>query len=739
MRFELWLLAVCCVGIGVRPVVAVDAPLPRELWTTSNIKGSPEPPSPYRTEAIFPTLRFDEPLEITAVPGAKQLAIVERHGKIFLIENQPDSRQKTLLIDVGRPAYGLAFHPDFQRNRKFYVTSILDPQKNTAEGTRVSEFTFPVGSQQADRASERVLIEWPSGGHNGGCLRFGPDGMLYISTGDGSGIADELQTGQDLSDLLGSMLRIDVDHPQQGKTYAVPKDNPFVGLSGARSEIWSYGHRQVWKFSFDSPTGQLWAGEIGQDLWEMIYLIQKGGNYGWSVQEGSHPFRPARKLGPSPILKPIVEHAHVDFRSITGGYVYHGQRLPELRDAYIYGDFDTGKVWSLRYVDGKVAEHRELVDTSLRVIAFAQDATGEVFILDFAGGIHRLVKAPPPSADAPKFPRLLSQTGLFSSTRDHKPAKGLLPYTVNSPLWSDGAAKDRFLALPGNSQIEFDAVVYPQPPPGAPAGWRFPDGTVLVKTFSLELEAGNPQSQRRLETRVLHRELVPGNDDEYGAQVWHGYTFVWNDEQTDAELLESKGLDRVYEIKDAQAPGGKRQQTWHFPSRAECTLCHTMSAKYVLGIDTLQMNKQHNYGSFAGNQLDVMNRMGMFTKPLPKPVAELPKLVNPKEATAKTDDRARSYLHANCAHCHRKWGGGNAEFHLLAVHPLAETGTVNVRPGQGNFGLADARYITPGKPEQSLIAFRMNKTGLGRMPHVGSNEVDREAVKLIEEWIRELK
>lgn len=739
MRFESCSLAVCCVVAWTSLAVAAETLLPREQWTTSNIKGSPEPPSPYRTEAIFPKVRFDEPLEITAVPGAKQLAVLERRGKIFLVENQGAASEKKLFLEVGRSAYGLAFHPDFQRNRKFYVTSILNTQETTPKGTRVSEYMWPAGATEADPKSERVIIEWPNGGHNGGCLRFGPDGMLYISTGDGSGIADELQTGQDLTDLLGSMLRIDVDHPDKSGKYSVPSDNPFVGMANARPEIWSYGHRQVWKFGFDPPTGQLWAGEIGQDLWEMIYLIQKGGNYGWSVQEGTHSFRPARKLGPTPILKPIVEHAHVDFRSITGGYVYHGQRLPELKDAYVYGDFDTGKVWSLRYVDGRLTEHRELVDTSLRVIAFAQDAAGEIYILDFAGGIHQLVKAPPPSADAPKFPQLLSQTGVFESTRDHKPARGLFPYTVNSPLWSDGAAKTRYLALPGDSQIEFDVVVYPQPPPGAPAGWRFPDGTVLVKTFSLDLEAGNPKSERRLETRILHRELVPGNDDEYGAQVWHGYTYVWNDEQTDATLLDAKGLDRTFEIKDSQAPGGKRQQTWHFPSRAECTLCHTMSAKYVLGIDTLQMNKSHNYGSFAANQLDVMNRMGMFTKPLPKPAAELPKLANPQDATATVDSRARSYLHGNCAHCHRKWGGGNAEFHLLAVHPLSETGTVNVKPGQGNFGLEDARYIAPGKPEQSLVAFRMNKTGLGRMPHVGSNVVDRDAVKLVEQWIRELK
>lgn len=192
-----------------------------------------------------------------------------------------------------------------------------------------------------------VLLEWPSGGHNGGGLKFGPDGMLYLGTGDGSGIADSLETGQDLSDLLGAILRLDVDHAEGGKNYAIPKDNPFLKTPGARPEIYAYGLRQPWRFSFDAKTGDFWCGDVGQDLWEMVYKIQRGGNYGWSVREGKYPFRPDRKLGPSPILPPLIEHHHADFRSITGGFVYHGSRLPELKGGYIYGDFDTGRIWGL--------------------------------------------------------------------------------------------------------------------------------------------------------------------------------------------------------------------------------------------------------------------------------------------------------------------------------------------------------------------------------------------------------
>jgi uncharacterized repeat protein (TIGR03806 family) len=716
----------------------------RELWTTGNLHGSPEPPDPYHVEDAFPQLKFFEPTSVGLVPGTNRFAVATRPGKLYTFPIERDVREAKLLIDIGRKAYGIAFHPQFAENGVFFVTTI-DNGSDKATGNRL--LRFRVRDQQqlvADPASEQVLLHWPSGGHDGGCIRFGPDGYLYLSTGDGSGIADELQTGQKIDDLLGTILRIDVDRPAGDKPYSIPSDNPFVNVAGARGEIWSFGHRQVWKFSFDPPTRRLWAGEVGQDLWEMIYLIRRGGNYGWSVREGDHPFRPERPRGPGEFERPIIEQPHSDFRSITGGYVYQSARLPELKGAYIYGDYDTGRVWSLRYEEdadgrsGKVIEHRQLATTQVRLVEFAQDTAGEVYLVDFAGGgLHRLVKMPV-QADQREFPRKLSQTGLFSSTKDHLPAKGLIPYSVNAALWSDGAEKDRFLALPGDSQIEFDTVVYPHGPEYPDRGWRFPDGAVLVKTFSLDTRAGDATSHKRLETRILQHRKMPGNDDEYGAQYWYGYTYVWNDEQTDAELLGAGGLDREFSIDDPAAPGGKRLQKWHFPSRAECTLCHTMAAKYALGLTTLQMNKDHDYGGTLANQLATLAHLGVFKAPLPKSPAELPRLVDYHDASQDRHLRARSYLHANCAHCHRKWGGGNAEFELQASIPLTASKAVNVPPGQGLFGLADPKIITPGDPSRSLLLHRMQLTTLGRMPHIASSVVDRSAVELLKVWLKDL-
>ena len=744
-RINCIILACCVVVISQQQSASARKPErkatgieKRVPWTTSRVQGTPDPPRPYRTQLAFPDLKFTEPLEVTQVPGTKLLGVAERGGVIYLCR-AANKHGKTKLIDVGRVVYGLAFHPKFATNGQFFVSTVKKDAPDLEDGSWLIRFTAKRTGEtwSTDPKSAEVLLKWPSGGHNGGCLRFGPDGYLYMATGDGSGIADLRKTGQDVSDLLGSILRIDVNRPTGTHKYSNPPDNPFVGKASARPEIYSYGHRQVWKFSFDRM-GQLWAGEVGQDLWEMIYLVQKGGNYGWSVSEGNHPFRPARAKGPTPILKPLIEHSHNDFRSITGGYVYEASRLKELRGHYIYGDYDTGRVWGLRYSNGKVTQHRELVDTQFRVVAFAQAHDGEVYVLDWVGGqLHRLVRNPPSPANTPKFPRKLSETGLFASTARHTPKAGVIPYSVNAPLWSDGAVKDRFLALPGTTRIEYNDVTYPQPAPGSRPGWRFPDGTVLVKTFSLDLKEGDPTSRRRLETRILHHERLVGDDDSVGTQVWHGYTYVWNDKQTDAELLDSNGLDRTFTVTGTD--GSERKQKWHFPSRAECTLCHTMSAKYVLGLNTLQANRDHVYGDAVANQLDTFSHIGLFTKPLEKTTKDEERLIDYRDESEPLDQRARSYLHANCSHCHRKWGGGNAEFQLLASQALSESGTINVAPGQGKFGLADARILAPGDPQRSMVLHRMKLQGLGRMPHVASNVIDKDAVKLIANWIKSLK
>jgi len=748
-------------------------------WTTSRIKGFPEPPPPYTTEPAFPRLpKFEEPLELVQAPGTDRLFVAGRWGKIWSFVNKKDVDKADLALhlqdadDNGKPrkqvVYGMTLHPKFADNGHLYISWIPNPEKDrNPTGSRVSRFTVKGSPPVIDRKSETVIFEWPNGGHNGGGMKFGPDGYLYIVTGDGSGIADELNIGQDISSVHAKLLRIDVDNPDKGepggvsprRNYSIPKDNPFVGVKGARPEVYAYGLRQLWRFSFDRKTGDCWGGDVGQDLWEMVYKIQKGGNYGWSVQEGTYPFRPERKKGPTPILKPVVEISHADFRSITGGFVYHGKRLPELRGRYIYGDFDTGRVWShheaiadshkiIKNPDGTVTRKafvdkrsvdQELARTTFRIVSWGEDADGELYLVDFTGGgLHQLVKSNKKD-DSAAFPRKLSETGLFASTKDHEPASGLIPYSVNAQLWGDHAVKDRFIAIPGDGQIGFDEITYPQPSPGSTPGWRFPDGTVLVKTFSMDMERGNPKSRKRLETRLLHFQQFPGTQ-EYGDQYWRGYTYVWNDEQTDAVLLDANGKDLPLAIKDAKAPGGIVKQNYRVPSRAECTLCHTNAAKFALGVSTMQMNRDHEYaGGIVANQLETLSHIGVFSKKLPMSAAKLPKLADYQDASHPIDVRAKSYLHSNCGHCHIKWGGGNAEFKLLTTLDVKDMGILGVPPAHGNFGIKGAKLVAPGHPEQSILYQRMTMTGLGRMPHIGSRVVDVPAARLVHDWIKGMK
>jgi uncharacterized repeat protein (TIGR03806 family) len=746
----------------VKKAYGLDKRVP---WTTSRIQGSPEPPPPYTTELAFPKLpKFEEPLDLTYAPGTNRLFVAERWGKIYSFVNKKDVDRADLALEfkgarnskgeqMKQVIYACTLHPKFKDNGYIYVTWIPNPEtEGLPKGSRVSRFTVAGEPPTIDRATEKVIFEWPNGGHNGGCLKFGPDGCLYLVTGDGSGIADESNIGQDLSSISAKLLRLDVDNPPPGKAYGIPKDNPFVNRPGARPEVYAYGLRQLWRFSFDRKTGDLWGGEVGQDLWEMIYKVEKGGNYGWSVMEGTHPFRPERQKGPTPILQPVIEHPHSDFRSITGGFVYRGKRLEELAGHYLYGDFDTGRIWSFRCEEEitrpsrkipggdeivkfpRAVNHRELARTTYRIVSWGEDAAGEIYFLDFTGGgIYQLVKAAKRD-DSAKFPRKLSETGIITSTKDHQVAPGLIPYSVNAQLWGDHSVKDRFLGIPGLGQIGFDEITYPQPSPGAPPGWRFPDGTVLVKTFSIDMERGNPKSRKRLETRVLHFQQFPGTQ-EYGDQYWRGYTYVWNDAQTDAELLDERGADTLLKIKVGDQVV---EQNYRFPSRAECTLCHTNAAKFALGVSTMQMNRDHDYGGVVANQLATLEHLGVFTKPLPAPPDKLPRLVDYDDETATVEQRARSYLHSNCAHCHMKWGGGNAEFKLLATLDVKDMGIVNVPPAHGAFGIDGANLLVPGSPEKSLILHRMALTGLGRMPHVGSRVVDERAVRLVREWIKAL-
>lgn len=287
---------------------------------------------------------------------------------------------------------GLAVDPHV--DGQFYVYySAANPRRSVVSRFNYGSEGRPAEGKPADLDSELVIleIEQPYSNHNGGQIAFGPDGYLYIGLGDGGSAGDPQGNGQDTSTLLGSILRIDVSGSTEARPYAIPPDNPFVDSAGARPEIWAYGLRNPWRFSFDRETGELWAGDVGQNEWEEIDIIERGGNYGWNVLEGNHCFRPRDNCDREGRIPPVWEYS-LDGApcSVIGGYVYRGDAIPWLRGAYVYGDFCSGKVHGLRHHNGQVTDHKELADTGLRIMSFAEDKDGELYLLSQREGIFRL-------------------------------------------------------------------------------------------------------------------------------------------------------------------------------------------------------------------------------------------------------------------------------------------------------------------------------------------------------------
>ncbi|MCA9192513.1 MAG: PQQ-dependent sugar dehydrogenase [Planctomycetales bacterium] len=350
-------------------------------------------------------------MELTpASDGSNRLFAAAQSGEIFVFENRPDVESSALFLNLHEQVnqwdapganeqglLGFALHPKFKDNRQFFVCY------TAADDDRTVVSRFKVSSNNPDLAdpnSEEVLLEikQPFKNHNGGSIEFGPDGYLYIALGDGGFRNDPMKSGQDRSKLLGKILRVDVDSKANGKAYGIPADNPFVNVEGTAPEVYAYGMRNPWRIAFDKKSGRLWAGDVGQELWEEVDVIVKGGNYGWSSREGTHAFgnREPRSDVSAPI-EPIWEYDHGVGKSITGGRVYNGSRLPELAGKYLYADYVSGSVWALTLdaASGKAIRNEQVIESGIPVLAFGEDLNGEVYYtVDSARGecIFRFVK-----------------------------------------------------------------------------------------------------------------------------------------------------------------------------------------------------------------------------------------------------------------------------------------------------------------------------------------------------------
>lgn len=707
-------------GGGPAPEPEPPAPPPaepygltsREPLAALNLPSTRVELGDYSLVDAFPRLDFDNALLVAAVPGEERLVVVQQDGRVYAFDDSPEADSRDTVLDLsGRVVFageqgllGLAFDPRFPDNRYFYVHySVEGPRRSV-----ISRFTWPEGGAAAP-ASEKVILEvgQPYANHNGGMLAFGPDGYLYIALGDGGSGGDPLNHAQDRSTLLGALLRVDVHPADPEAPYALPPDNPLLDEPGARGEIYAWGLRNPFRFSFDRQGGDLWLGDVGQGDIEEIDRIASGGNYGWRVFEGSRRYDDsANTLPDSAFTPPVFEYDHSQGASVIGGYVYRGSATPSLYGRYLYADFVSGTIWALTLENGQVARNDAIASAS-RPTAFGETGDGEVLLVTRQHGLYTLRD----SADSGTLPTRLSRTGLFSDLATLTPASGLVEYDVQHPFYSDGASKRRWVAIPDGETVTFD-------PEGS---WRFPVGTVLVKHFSIDLVENDPTSNRRLETRLLIH-----TDD-----GWQGFTYRWDSEQRDARLLGGRESEM---LSIRRADGGTREQRYDYPGRGDCLACHTGAAGSVLGLNAAQLNGDRDYGAVVDNQLRSWNHIGLFDVDIGDP-GQYASHPRPGDGDASVERRARVYLDVNCSQCHRPGGDTGVELDLRHGTALADTGALDAPPQRGDLGVSGARIIAPGDRERSVLWLRMQRLDETRMPPLASHVVDEQGLETVGRWI----
>ncbi|MBB6092582.1 putative repeat protein (TIGR03806 family) [Povalibacter uvarum] len=603
---------------------------------------------------------------------------------------------------------GMAFHPDFPTDNRVFLSYTL-----RVGGQLLSRISSFPSTATALGATETVLltVNQPEDNHNGGDIHFGPDGYLYIGLGDGGGGGDQhgsIGNGQRLTTMLGKMLRIDVDG---SSPYAIPSDNPFASgsrcppegrSSGNCPEIYAWGFRNPWRWSFDRGSGELWVADVGQGQWEEVNTVGRGGNYGWRCREGAHDYSAGTTgCDSAALIDPVTEYDHSLGTAITGGYVYRGPQNTTLKGRYLFGDSGSGRIWAWlpeRATPQAPRAPTQLADTSLSIVSFGEGNDGELYVVNY-NSLHRIVFQAP--AGGGTVPTSLSATGCVSASDAKQPAAGLIPYAINAPFWSDGATKNRWIGLPDGQNITVQSS----------NDWDFPNGTVLMKNFTV--------GTRLIETRLFMRHP---NDSS-----WGGYTYAWNDAQTDATLV-TGGTTR-------DIGNGQR---WIYPSEGQCVQCHTNAAGGSLGLETAQLNRDFLYPQTGrtANELFTLNHIQTLTPAITDPGAQ-PRMPDPADTSASLNDRARAYLHTNCSQCHRQGGPTPSTMDLRYTTPLAQTNACNAPPQAGDMGLgASARLIAPGNATNSIVVNRVNRRrDANAMPPVGSDQIDTAGVALLTQWI----
>jgi glucose/arabinose dehydrogenase len=704
------------------------------------------PATAYALEPAFPGLGdFGVLSGIDSAPGeSNRLFVVERAGRIYAITNiqNPSNAVKLLYLDISDAVTsnnelgmkGLAFHPGFATNRMFYVTYC------TTQGTvRLSRFLQSVGNPNAaDMASELVMLEQTNDGliHNIDDANFGNDGYLYVGFGDEDFVANTQVITQD---IWSTIIRIDPDkrpgnpepnpHPAVRTNasglayYSIPADNPFLGITQfhgvavnpatVRTEMFAVGFRNPWQFSFDRETGELWVGDVGNASWEKVCVVTAGWNSGWAYYEGTYP-GPLTPPGGLVYNPPQWEYFHDNNSpyggsAVIGGQVIRGSYYPDLVGAYVFGDFVSGNIWSLVRL-GPTTLVQRIIGQPL-VSSYAIDPSNESLLMTSyePGSILRLVL----SAASRPFPQKLSETGVFADLSDLAPNPGVVAYGLNLPFWSDYARKQRWFALTNLT----DGLGYHRDDP-----WTTPTGMVWVKHFDMEMDRGNTNSLRRIETRLLVR----------GTNGTYGVSYRWSTNGSEAFLVPEPGEALLLTITNNGIPVA---QNWSFPSRSACLFCHTAVAGHGLSFSARQLNRPGELAGITGNQLDLLAAAGFFTNAVDD-ARTVPRHVRPGETNFSLEVRARSYLAVNCGYCHSgvsspipsQWDG-------RAHTPLSSCGIIRAS-AVDNGGNTNQLLVVPGSVNHSIIWNRIAvSNGFTRMPPLASSVTDPEGIQLIADWI----
>lgn len=638
--------------------------------------------------------------------------VLRQAGLILRFDNLGSANQLTEVLNIDDRVdssggemglLGVAPHPDFINNRYVFLYYSGRAANNDIE-TRVARYTVK-SDGTFDRASELIILNFsrPFSNHVGGQLAFDQQGYLYIASGDGGSGGDPFNNGQNLNVLLGKILRIDINNTANGNNYAIPGNNPFVGVANTRPEILAYGLRNPWRFSFDKITDDLWVGDVGQNAWEEVNLVTRGGNYGWGEMEGDFCYSGRPQCSTANKIKPVYATSqNTGACSVIGGFVYRGAAYPAAYGKYFYTDYCEHTMRSITQGANstiKLASHGNL---SVSIVSFAQDNKGELFALGQGSSGQQIYKlqATSSAAQAGSMATKLSETGCVNKAKPTEAASGLIPYSVNSPLWSDGADKQRYLSLPNNTQVTLTSN----------GDFNFPIGSVLMKHFKF--------GEKFVETRLFaHGELG-----------WQGFSYEWNDAQTDATLL-SAAKDKM-----------TNNVNWHFPSSGQCLQCHTTAAGFSLGLETKQLNSNFVYpvSQKTANQLTTLAHIGIFSSPL-STSQKTEKLYSLSDSQATTQQKARSYLHSNCANCHQPDGPTPVNIDLRITTPLELMKVCNLAPTAGDLGIANARIVATGDPLKSILLKRMQVTDSTQMPPLARTVIDAQAVQVVSDWITSLQ